>query len=75
MVKWLLKQEDEITFWQEGYHGEEITSLDFFNTKQNYIHFNPVRAGLVEKEEEYIYSSCGQIYGVRKSLLELTDSV
>ena len=41
------------------------------DTKLNYIHLNPVRAGLVEKEEEYLYSSCGEIYGVRKGLLEL----
>lgn len=72
---WLLKKEDEITFWQEGYHAEEITSLNFFNIKQDYIHLNPVRAGIVEKEEEYLYSSCGQIYGVRKGLLELTNFV
>jgi hypothetical protein len=32
---------------------------------------NTVRAGLVEKEEEYLCSSCGHIYGVRKGLLEL----
>ena len=70
---WLLKKDDEITFWQEGYHAKEITSINFFNVKQDYIHFNPVQAGLVEKEEEYLYSSCGQIYGVRKGLLKLTD--
>jgi putative transposase len=39
----------------------------------NYIHLNPVRAGLVEKEEEYLWSSCGAIYGVRKGLLELAE--
>jgi putative transposase len=72
---WLLKKDDEITFWQEGYHAEEVTSINFLNVKQDYIHNNPVRAGLVEKEEEYLYSSCGQIYGVRKGLLELTDFV
>jgi putative transposase len=72
---WLLKKENEITFWQEGYHAEEITSINFFNVKQDYIHFNPVRAGLVEKEEEYLYSSCGQVYGVRQGLLELTNFV
>jgi hypothetical protein len=36
-----------------------------------YIHLNPVRAGIVAKEEEYQYSSCGDCYGVRKGLLEL----
>jgi len=68
---WLLSKQGNILFWQDGYHAEEITGLDFFNIKQDYIHYNPVRAGLVEKEEDYLYSSCGEIYGVRKGLLEL----
>ncbi|MBB2146325.1 transposase [Pedobacter sp. LMG 31464] len=68
---WLLVSEGEISFWQEGYYGEEIFSASFFETKLNYIHQNPVRAGLVEKEEEYVYSSCGDYYGIRKGKLEL----
>ena len=70
---WLLKKEDRICFWQEGYHGEEIFTSDFFDTKLTYIHLNPVRAGIVEKEEEYLYSSCGDYYGTRKGLLELAE--
>jgi REP element-mobilizing transposase RayT len=69
---WLLKKEDKVWFWEEGYHGEEITSKAFFDSKMKYIHLNPVRAGIVEKEEEYLYSSCGELYGVRKGLLELS---
>jgi putative transposase len=57
--------------WQEGYHGEEIFTEDFFNSKLDYIHLNAVRAGLVEKEEEYVYSSCGDFYGTRKGALAL----
>jgi len=68
---WLLKKEDHIWFWEEGYHGEEIRTQDFFNTKVEYIHLNPVRSGVVEKEEEYLLSSCGDFYGVRKGALEL----
>jgi REP element-mobilizing transposase RayT len=69
---WLLKKEGKVWFWEEGYHGEEIYSKDFFDTKLKYIHLNPVRAGIVEKEEEYLYSSCGDYYGTRKGLLEIT---
>jgi len=29
----------------------------FMDSKINYIHENPVRAGLVEKAEDYLYSS------------------
>lgn len=70
---WLLKKGDKVLFWREGYHGEEITTDAFFQTKLDYIHMNPVKAGIVEKEEEYIHSSCGQIYGVRKGKLELSE--
>ena len=55
---WLLKKDDKIWFWEEGYHGVKITSLDFFETKLNYIHLNPVRAKIVERAEYYYYSSC-----------------
>ena len=70
---WLLKKDDHVWFWEEGYHGEEITTKAFFDTKANYIHLNPVRAGFIEKEEEYLYSSCGDFYGTRKGLLELAE--
>jgi putative transposase len=73
---WILRAlsyEDRIWFWEEGYHGEEIYSLEFYNTKVNYIHLNPVRAGIVEKEEEYINSSAGEFYGIRRSKLVLSN--
>ena len=58
---WLLKKEGiglatQIWFWDEGYHGEEIYSVEFFMTKLRYIHMNPVRSGIVEKQEEYLNS-------------------
>jgi hypothetical protein len=40
-----------------------IFSQQFFDKKLSYIHLNPVCAGLVEKEEEYLYSSYGDVYG------------
>jgi putative transposase len=71
---WLLKKDGHIWFWEEGYHGLEIISKGFFDSKARYIHLNPVRAGLVEKEEEYNYSSCCDFYGTRRGLLELEPS-
>ena len=71
---WLLKKDGAGGwFWEEGYHGEEILSKEFFQSKLDYIHLNPVRAGIVEKEEEYVYSSCGDYYGTRKGRLELSE--
>lgn len=44
-------------FWQYGSHPEEIYSNKFMWSKMDYIHLNPVRAGIVEKASHYTYSS------------------
>ncbi len=44
-------------FWQLGNHAEEIYSEKFMWSKIDYIHFNPVRAGIVANPKDYIYSS------------------
>lgn len=44
-------------FWKYGNHPEEIYTNKFMWSKLDYIHLNPVRAGLVEKASHYIYSS------------------
>ena len=68
---WLLKKENKIWFWEEGYHGEEIYSKEFYEIKRDYIHANPVKAGIVDKEEDYIYSSAGDYYDIRKGFLDI----
>ncbi|MDG1279023.1 MAG: transposase [Algoriphagus sp.] len=68
-----LSHQNQIWFWEDGYHGEEIFSLKFFRSKVNYIHQNPVRAGIVEKEEEYLNSSAGDFYGIRKGPIQLAE--
>ena len=44
-------------FWQYGNHAEEIYSEKFMWSKIDYIHFNPVRACIVSRPQDYIYSS------------------
>lgn len=46
-------------FWQYGNHFEEIYAEKFLWSKIDYIHLNPVRAGIVERASEYLYSSAG----------------
>jgi len=43
--------------WQYGNHAEEIYTAKFMWSKLDYIHMNPVRAGIVERASDYIYSS------------------
>ena len=71
-MMWLLKQNGDIQFWQEGNHPEEIRTREFFRQKLDYIHNNPVRAGWVDVPEAYRYSSARDFYGI-KGLIELTD--
>ena len=40
-----------------------ITGEDAFMQKVNYIHLNPVRAGLVKHPDDYLYSSSRQWHG------------
>ena len=43
--------------WQEGSHPEAIFTEKFANQKIDYIHLNPVRAGIVNVAQEWPYSS------------------
>lgn len=48
--------------WTHENHAIEITTRPFFQQKLDYIHQNPVRAGWVEREGDYIYSSAKALY-------------
>lgn len=44
--------------WQQDNHPIELGgSLAFTQQKVNYVHLNPVRAGIVHEAKDYIYSS------------------
>ena len=54
----------EFQLWKYGNHPEEIYSEKFLWTKLDYIHLNPVRAGIVKKASSYTCSSAGNyVYG------------
>jgi putative transposase len=44
-------------FWRQDNQPKELYSPSFTVQKLNYVHNNPVEAGLVSKPEDYIYSS------------------
>ena len=48
---------EKYQFWQYGNHPEEVFTEKFLWQKLDYIHLNPVRAGIVEKASHYLYSS------------------
>ena len=56
--------------WQEGNYVEELYTMEFLMQKLNYIHQNPVRAEIVTKPEDYLYSSALN-YAGEKGLLNV----
>jgi REP element-mobilizing transposase RayT len=50
--------------WHHHTDSLEIVGEDTFRQKVEYIHQNPLRAGFVEKAEDYRFSSAGQWNGV-----------
>ncbi|RRN76129.1 transposase, partial [Pseudoxanthomonas sp. SGD-10] len=58
-------------FWQQDNHPVQCDTDKISESKLNYLHANPVRAGLVKHEKDYIYSSGIDYYGDGKGLIEL----
>ena len=51
------KREYKYSLWEHHSNTFLITSESTFVQRVNYIHLNPVRAGMVERAEDYLYSS------------------
>jgi REP element-mobilizing transposase RayT len=82
---WLFKETDaagKVTyqFWRPDNHPELCYQLSFMWQKLEYIHNNPVRAGLVCKAEDYVYSSAAdyvfskQVGRVKVALLDAVQT-
>jgi putative transposase len=58
---------EKYNFWQDGYHGIYLDphKPEMLKTRLNYIHQNPVRAGIVEEEHHYLYSSANDYCGMK----------
>ena len=52
-------------FWQDGSYIEVLYSYDFYIQKLDYIHNNPVVSEIVEKPEDYLYSSARDYAGIK----------
>ncbi len=50
-------KEGKYQLWTHENHAELVYSNNFIEQKLEYIHQNPVRAGFVQKAEDYLYSS------------------
>ena len=62
--------------WQQDNHPMELTTPKIMHQKLDYIHDNPVKAGFVEKPEDYLYSSARNYYGMRGLIeIQLLDPI
>ncbi|MFZ1750492.1 MAG: transposase [Saprospiraceae bacterium] len=65
------KNNSNYQLWQNGNRPIELESPKFLYQKLNYIHLNPVRAGIVNEPEHYIYSSASN-YLSGKGIIEVS---
>ena len=63
---------EEWQFWQQHNQPVQLFNLEMFYQKLTYIHENPVKAGFVEKAEDWLYSSARDYkFMEQKGLLEI----
>jgi REP element-mobilizing transposase RayT len=58
-------------FWQHGSHPVEMSTNDTLWQRIDYIHNNPVVAGIVLSAEDYLYSSALNYAGRPEKLMEV----
>ncbi len=61
----------EYQFWQQDNHPVLLESVEFTLEKLNYMHNNPLKAGMVDKAEEYLLSSARDYYFGKGGLLPI----
>ena len=64
------KKHVKYMFCQNEYHPIELSTNEMMDQRLDYIHNNPVEAGIVDKAEDYLYSSVRDYTGI-KGLLDV----
>ena len=65
------KRNERYQFWQQENHPVECSTGEVLQSKIKYLHENPIRAGWVRNEWDYVYSSGIDYYSKEKGLLEI----
>jgi putative transposase len=61
----------EYKVWQDSFWEQNIFTQKFMEQKLNYIHMNPVRAGICATPDNYLYSSYRNYYLGDNQLIEI----
>ena len=64
------KTQSTYQLWEEGSHPQLIESESVMRQKVDYIHYNPVKRGYVDKPEDWRYSSA-RVYAGQPGLMEV----
>lgn len=56
-------------FWQHHNHPIDLVSGEMVRQKINYIHQNPVQAGMVTEEQDFVYSSANPLSPLKTLLV------
>lgn len=65
-----LYSSEHYKLWQNGFNPKELSSNKVIDQKIEYIHKNPVEAGLVLKQDDYLYSSARN-YSEKKGAIDV----
>ena len=65
-----IKRVSTYKVWQDGNHPVQLDTNKMLDDRLNYLHQNPVEAGIVINEEDYVYSSAKD-YANQKGLLDI----
>jgi len=75
---WIFKKAGErnnrnknFQFWQQDNHPVECSTSEILKSRMSYLHENPIRAGLVRFEQDYLYSSGIDYYGNKRGLIDI----
>ena len=63
------KNNETYQFWQQDNHPIELSTNEMIDQRMDYLHNNPVKAGLVWEPQHYKYSSAVDYYTEDKGLL------
>jgi REP element-mobilizing transposase RayT len=65
------RERGELGLWQDGFHPLALWSAAVVQQKLDYLHANPCRKGLVERPEQWWFSSAAQYAGERACCLDV----
>ena len=68
------KNGQKFKVWKDRFDAVVILNKNILLTKMNYIHNNPVKSGLVERTQDWKYSSAGYYLTEKAGLLPITHA-